>query len=448
MIIKNGKVIIAGGGLAGISAAVFLNKKGYEVELYESTPKLGGRTFSYIDKFSNRIYDNGKHILAGWYKNTLDLLELLNTKDKLFKNHSFFLRFYDNNKEMHELDGRGLSGKAGFIKALLKYRKLNFNDIYAISKVIYACNFRTNKYLSASNLKEILESTNQTTNSIEYFWKPLSVSIFNTSTENVSTKLFARVIENALSEKGNLDLLVPTDSLHNVFIDSAQRYFRNEDIKFSLSHRIVSVETSGNKVSYLKDSNGNKIEGDEFILAVPFWKANEFKNVFNLNGKHLQSSTIITIHLFTLNDEIIKELFIDEQPMIGFLDTTIDWAFKESNNHFSIVISGADNIRSPISGKVLTDCTKEEIFGICISDLIKSLKEFSFPLIEKYKIIKEKRATFVPDKDSDELRPSNKSKYDNLFFAGDWTDTGYPSTIESAVKSGKICSELINEKKL
>ncbi len=448
MNIKHGKVVIAGGGLAGISAAVYLSEKGYEVELFESTPKLGGRTFSYIDKFSNRIYDNGKHILAGWYKDTLDLLELLNTKDKLFKNRNLFLRFYDNNKDIHELDGRGFSGKAGLIKALLKYKKLNFNDIYSISKVIYACNFRTKKFITAANLKEILESTNQTANSLEYFWKPFSVSIFNTSTENVSTKLFARVIDDALYEKGNLDLLVPTESLHNIFIDSAHRYFLKKGIKLSLSRRIVSVNTSGNKVTHLEDSYGNKIEGDAYILALPFWKAGEFENIFNLNGKKLQSSTIITIHIFTLDKEIINELFIDEQPMVGFLDTTIDWAFKESNNHFSIVISGADNIKSPISGKVLTDCPKEEIFGLCISDLIKSLRDFSFPLIDKYKVIKEKRATFIPDTGSDELRPGNKSKYDNLFFAGDWTDTGYPSTIESAVKSGKTCSKLINETRI
>lgn len=445
---KKGKVIIAGGGIAGIASAVFLCENDYEVKLYESTPKLGGRTFSYIDKFSNRIYDNGKHILAGWYKNTLDLLELLNTKEKLFRNQNLFLRFYDNTKEIIELDGRGLSGSSGLIKGLLKYQRLNYNDIYAITKVIYACNFRTKKFLSSTKLEELLVATNQTENSIEYFWKPFTVSVFNTCAENVSTKLFAGVIDEALSGNGNLALLIPTDSLHNIFIDSAHKYFGNKGIELSLSSRIVSVKTSGNKVTHFEDNYGNKIEGDAFILAVPYWKAGEFKNVFNLNGKCFKSSTIITVHIFTLDEEIINEIFIDEQPMVGFLNSTIDWAFKESYNHFSIIISGADNIKSPISGKVLTDCSKEEIFGICISDLIKSLKDFSFPLIDKYKIIKEKRATFIPDSGSDELRPSNKSKYDNLFLAGDWTDTGFPSTIESAVKSGKICSKLINESRL
>jgi len=447
MITKHGKVIIAGGGLAGISAAVFLNRMGYEVELYESTPKLGGRTFSYEDKFANKIYDNGKHILAGWYKETLDLLKELDTKDKLFNNGNLFLRFYDDNKNMFELDGRGLPDAAGLIKAFLKYKKLRYGDIYSILKVIYACRYRTNKFLSAKNLEELLKNTNQTKNSIEYFWKPFAVSIFNTTAENISTKVFVNVIDDSMNGNGNLDLLVPTDSLHNIFIESARKYFLTEGIKLSLSNRIVSVMTSENKVSYLEDGNGNKIRGDAYILAIPFWKANEFRNVYGINGKTLKSSSIINIHIFTSNDEVIKELFIDEQPMIGFLDTTIDWAFKESSNHFTVVISGADNIKSPISGKVLTDCPKEEIFGICISDLIKSLKEFSFPLIEKYKIIKEKRATFIPDTGSEDLRPANKTRYENLFLAGDWTDTGYPSTIESAVKSGKICSKLIDDYK-
>lgn len=446
MIKKNGKVIIAGGGLAGISASVFLNELGYDVELYESSPKLGGRTFSYFDKFTNRVYDNGKHIFAGWYKYTLELLELLGTKDKIFKNENLYVRFYDGDKKNYELDCRGFPGYAGLIKALLKYKKLNTNDIISILKVFYACMYRTNKFLNSNNLKELLANTNQTENAVEYFWKPLSISIFNTNTENINTKVFAKLIEEALNGKDNLNLIIPVDTLYNIFIESAQKYFKEKSIKLFLSDRIVSVETSGNKVSYMKDINGNKIEGDAYILAVPFWKAYEFANVFGTNGKYLKSSSIITIHIFTSSDEIIKEIFKDEQPMVGFLDSTIDWAFKESDDHFSVVISGTDNVKSPISGKILTECPKEEIFGICISDLIKSLNEFSFPLIEKYKIIKEKRATFIPDTGSDELRPTNKSKYDNLYFAGDWTDTGYPSTIESAVRSGKICSKLINEK--
>ncbi len=447
MIKKNGKVIIAGGGLAGISASVFLNEMGYEVELYESTPKLGGRTFSYFDKITNRVYDNGKHIFAGWYKETLKLLELLGTKDKIFMNDNLYVKFYDENKENYELDCRGIPGSAGLIKAFFKYKKLDINDIFSILKVIYACRYRTNKFLESDNLKELLENTNQTNNAIEYFWKPLSVSIFNTTTENINTKIFSKVIEEAFNDKGNLNLIIPMDSLHNIFIESAQKYFREKSVKLHLSDRIVSVQTSGNKVSYLQDINGNKIEGDAYILAVPFWKANEFTNVFGFNGKYLKPSSIITIHIFTSGDEIIREIFKDEQPMVGFLDTTIDWAFRESDNHFSVVISGTDNIKSPISGKILAECTKEEIFGICISDLIKTLKEFSFPLIENYKIIKEKRATFIADTSSDKLRPGNKSKFDNLYFAGDWTDTGFPSTIESAVRSGRICSKLIDERK-
>lgn len=446
MIKNSGKVIIAGGGLAGISAAVFLSKLGYEIELYESTPKLGGRTFSHIDKFSNRIYDNGKHILAGWYKDTLELLELLGTTDKLFMNDNIYVRFYDD-KKMYELDGRKMPENAGLIKAFIKYKKLALKDIYSVLKVIYACRYRTNKFLSSNNLKELFINTKQTINAIEYFWKPLSISVFNTSAENISAKVFVNVIDEALKGKGNLNLLVPVDSLHKIFIESAQRYFSENGITLSLSHRIVSVETSGDKVICMRDSGGKKIEGDAYILAVPYWKAGEFKSLLNIKGKFLKASTIITIHIFTSNDEILSELFIDEQPMIGFLNSTIDWAFRESNNHFSVIISGADNIKSPISGKYLTDCPKEEIFGICIADLIKSLKEFSFPFIEKYKVIKEKRATFIPDTFSDELRPRNKSKYDNLYVAGDWTDTGYPSTIESAVKSGKICSKLIDERK-
>jgi uncharacterized protein with NAD-binding domain and iron-sulfur cluster len=91
----------------------------------------------------------------------------------------------------------------------------------------------------------------------------------------------------------------------------------------------------------------------------------------------------------------------------------------------------------------LIDKSAEEIYKMCVGELIKctKLEESNF---SQYRVLKEKRATFIPSSKNNYIRPSSKTKIANLFLAGDWTDTGLPSTIESAVKSGRVAAELIS----
>jgi uncharacterized protein with NAD-binding domain and iron-sulfur cluster len=126
-----------------------------------------------------------------------------------------------------------------------------------------------------------------------------------------------------------------------------------------------------------------------------------------------------------------------QEKFYGLLDSPLHWIFAK-DNHINIVISDAD---------YLAEKSKEEIFDFVTDEL------FQFTSIGKtdilnYKIIKEKRATFVPAIDILDKRPNSKTEFKNLFLAGDWINTGLPSTIESAVKSGRMAAELILNEKL
>jgi len=114
------------------------------------------------------------------------------------------------------------------------------------------------------------------------------------------------------------------------------------------------------------------------------------------------------------------------------LNSPLHWIFAKEN-HINIVISDAN---------YLVDKTKVEILNFVIEELVQytNIKDED---IQQYKIIKEKRATFVPNVSTLEKRPNSKTPVKNLFLAGDWTNTGLPSTIESAVKSGRIAAELV-----
>ena len=117
----------------------------------------------------------------------------------------------------------------------------------------------------------------------------------------------------------------------------------------------------------------------------------------------------------------------------GLIDSKIHWLFNHGS-HITIVISAAND---------LVNIQNDEIFAIINSELEDYFTIFNRDIVVDYKIIKEKRATFIPTFDLEKKRRNISSPYKNLILAGDWTNTGLPSTIESAVKSGKSAANEI-----
>jgi zeta-carotene desaturase len=162
------------------------------------------------------------------------------------------------------------------------------------------------------------------------------------------------------------------------------------------------------------------------ISAIPLYALEKIipKNTLNINLE-LEYSTILNIHIW------LKENNLNEK-FYGLLDSTLHWIFVKEN-HVNIVISDAN---------YLADKSKEEIYDLVTEELLQ-FTSITRENILKYKIIKEKRATFVPAIETLNMRPNSKTSIKNLFLAGDWTNTGLPSTIESAVKSGRIAADFI-----
>jgi uncharacterized protein with NAD-binding domain and iron-sulfur cluster len=140
----------------------------------------------------------------------------------------------------------------------------------------------------------------------------------------------------------------------------------------------------------------------------------------------METSPIITIHLW-LNKKIILEEFI------GLLNSPIHWIF-DNKTHYSIVISAAEKF---------IQLENEEIFKIVENELIKYFSNFSESDVKSYKVIKEKRATLKCSNINEKLRKTINTEISNLIFAGDWTNTNLPGTIEGSISSGKKTAEKI-----
>ncbi|MEO8664717.1 MAG: hydroxysqualene dehydroxylase HpnE [Ignavibacteria bacterium] len=433
-------VTIIGGGIAGLSAAVFLTEKNFKVELLEASPKLGGRAYSFFDKERDRFFDNGQHILAGWYKNTFEYLKIIGSHDKLNFQKNLEINFVNTEKKVYKLRCPDAAPPMNLLYGLLKFKAFDLKDKFALKNIMSLLNDDIDHDRFA-NTAELLKSLKQTYNVVKYFWEPFILAVFNTQPEKVSVRVFLNVLKTGFNEKSSSTLVIPDVNLNELLVDPAVKYFEKNDVKVILDRTVKQIVTGEGTVVHLSLDDDTKINSDFYISAVSFFA---FKRLFNENvylknnyrSEFLKASGIVSVHIF-FETKIPEKLIQDNSfGMTGLIGTIVQWIFKRNENHLSLVISGADDLQ-------ITEMSSEDIYKLCIKDLMQTITGFDKLKISGYKVIKEKRATFIPDNATNEFRPKQKTDYDNFFIAGDWTDTDLPATIESAVSSAKWCVEEI-----
>jgi len=431
---------VIGGGIAGLSSAVFLVNAGFKVRLIEASPKLGGRAYSFFDKTLNSSIDNGQHIFASWYRDTFEYLKIIGSFDKLTFQKSLEIDFIDLSGKQFKLKCPDMKPPFHLLYGIMTYDALVLKDklgIIGFVRKIKAGAFEEKK-LKSMDTAALFEEAGQSGRLIEAFWKPFIIAVFNAEPENTSAYMFVEMIKMGFLEKGNSELVLPDDYLSNILVDPAEKYLNENGSRVFKTTAVKKLNISDYKIDSLESDSGETVKADYFISAVPFYDFrdlvgseifdNEYSNVGNL-----KYSPILNVHVKFSSpiDNTLKSRFV------GILGATVQWIFKVSVDHLCLVISSA---------KELAEKDKDVIIELCKNELFKCLPELKNNGITGIRVIKEMRATFVPDNVSLDSRPDNKTKFSNFFIAGDWTNTGLPSTIEGAVRSAKKCvNEILNK---
>jgi len=443
---NNKTVTIIGGGIAGLSAAVFLTEMEFNVRLIEGSPKFGGRAYSFYDKEKKEYFDNGQHILAGWYKNTFEYLKIIGTYDKLNFQRALQIDFINKNQKVYKLRCPKVFAPLNIMIGLWVYNGFSFFDKIRLLNVLRLINKEKypDKMLSEITVKKLLTMLKQSENCIKMFWNPFIYAVFNATPENVNAFIFVNILKIGFTKINHSNLVIPNVNLNSLLVADALKYLKKNDVSIRNNSIVKKIKIENNQVEHLELDSCEKIQSDFYISAVPFFS---FKEMFDTksftenfkNTDELISSMIISIHLFFRDDIPEQVLQENSYGMTGLIDTKVQWIFKRSSRHLLLVISAADFFKD------LSERSNGELFKKCKEELSKCIKDFDDLTIEGYKIIKEKRATFIPDVSSSKYRINQVSEIKNLFIAGDWTDTGLPSTIESAVASSKKITEAISK---
>jgi squalene-associated FAD-dependent desaturase len=455
------KCIVIGGGFAGLSAAAYLVNAKFNVELIEASPKLGGRAYSFLRRETNTLIDNGQHIMMGCYNYTLEFLSLIGALDKVKIQEKLCVKFLKPDFDVHTLSTFSSFYPFNLISALLSYSAISFNERLSIVRFFLKLPLLSNRDLEKISVDELLIRENQNENVKKAFWEIICVGALNTNLKKASAKIFVDILKEIFlkGSKGS-KIVIPKTGLSEMYCEPAKRFIEEKGGSILLAERVEEIKLEKGRAVEVRTDKRSIKEFDFVISAVPFCALERMVKMieFQSHSKHVSKSEqmlkrsalggqhenpqhdyphSINQSFNPLYSSILNvHIWLKENPLgdnfYALIGSKLHWIFSHES-HITCVISDAD---------YLMNLSDTEIMEMIYSELKKYLN-ISRQNFTDYFIIKEKRATFIPSNDILSNRPNFETEIKNLFLAGDWVNTGLPSTIEAAVKSGRIAAKLV-----
>jgi zeta-carotene desaturase len=446
-------VILIGGGLAGLSAGVALAEAGWRVRLFEQRPFLGGRATSYVLPDGEHV-DNCQHVTLGCCTNLEDFYRRVGSAGKI--------KYFDRLFFLDPLGRRG-EMKAGILPApfhmtgsFATFAPLSFRDKWSIARAmldIFLSKGRTADLTENGGISmlEWLRRRHQTAGAIERFWRVVLVSALDEELDRTDARFGVDVFWKAfLSNRTGYRMgvpIVPLAELYEGCKSEIER--RGGEVLLRSPVRALCIENG--VMSGMKLDGDRKETADAYVFAASHTAllellSDEVKGQypeFN-NLENIKVAPITGVH-FWFDREVTQE------PFITLLDTTTQWIFNktllyggarngsaksatEARQYLQLVISASyDLLQKP----------RQEIIGLCLKEVRQALPAAREAQLMKATVIKEAAATFSPQPGVDRWRPKQETSVRGLFLAGDWTDTGWPSTMEGAVRSGYLAAEAV-----
>ena len=440
--LKNSPTLaIAGGGLAGLAAGCALAEAGYRVTLFERRPYLGGRASSYQHPGTGEVVDNCQHVLLGCCTNLLDFYKRTGVENKIRWYDK--LTFLEPGGRASEISPSPLPAPLHPAPAFLGVHCLNLKDKLGISRAMAALAPFTPAD-TGENFLSWLKRHGQTEQAIERFWKTILVSALNEDLDQVSVPYAAQVVRESFLKSARAGLIgIPTVPLTELYSTGGD-YIRDRGGEIRLRSSIDSFTADSSGVTLT--SNGKEHRFGYLMTAVPFdvlgrmLPASSSSDPLRETLKQFSTSPITGIHLWF--DRQISDL--DHAVL---LDRTIQWMFHKSrlleSRHDESFQNGSYVEFVVSCSRSLVEKSKQEIVKMVTREAQEFFPQARGAKLLKSTVIKEVHATYSPRPGMDQLRPHPETPWQRVFLAGDWTATGWPATMEGAVRSGYLAAEAL-----
>src|SRR5580698_4928587 len=412
--------IVIGGGLAGLSAAAALGSAGFRVQVFEARPFLGGRATSFplapSDDASAQI-DNCQHVLLRCCVNLMDFYTRLGVRDSIRFYREFY--FIEPGGRISTLRRGALPAPLHFTGSFLRLRFLEAGDKVSIARGLLALRHERTRRddLDRITMLDWLREKRQTPRAIERFWRQVLVSAINEDIDRMAARHgFQTFWLGFLARAEAYEMGVPAIPLGELY--RAELWTAAGDVSVRLRAPVERIDRDG------ITAGGERHSADYYICALPF----ERLPPLGLPAPAFEHSPITGIHLWF--DRPVTDL-----PHATLLDRTVQWMFNKSEGRYLQVVVSAS--------RSLAAMGRAEIIWLATTELAEFLPCVRQARLEKAHVIKELRATFSAAPGTEALRPSANTSRPDLFLAGDWTRSGWPATMEGAVRSGYLAAEAV-----
>lgn len=434
-------VTIVGGGVAGLAAACALADSGYRVVLLERRPYVGGRASSYEHPGTGEVIDNCQHILLGCCTNLIDLYRRLGVQDEI--SWSGAITFLEPGGRRSTLAATALPAPLHTAASFLSAKCFSLGEKLTIARGILGF-LRDTPADSGESFAEWLTRQGQTPRTFQRFWHPVLASALNEDPENISVRYAAKVFREAFlfsAEGGHMGIpKLPLSELYG----HAVKYIEARGGEVRLSTAAEGFERSSE--GWVVRSGEKTFSSEKVVFAVPFEVMAKLLPLLPQNdaserlGKSLgefHHSPITSVHLWF--DREITEL-----THAALLDTTIQWMYNKSALHKDSQKGEGSYLELVISAsKALVPMKRQEIIDLALRELALFFPAVKQATLVKAAVTKEVRATYSIRPMLDRARPGARSPWTGIYLAGDWTATGWPSTMESGVRSGYLAAEAV-----
>ena len=451
-------MIVVGGGLAGLSSAIALAEAGCRVRLFEMRPHLGGRAASYSLPDGTEI-DNCQHVTLGCCTNLADFYRRVGASEKI----SYFDRipFSDGRGRSSQIRLSHLPAPLHLAPSMFLFGLLSARDKLSIASVLGEIARQGGQPADARGVTmlEWLRRRRQTDTAVERFWKVVLVSALDEDLDRAEAHYGIDVFwKSFLSNRAGFPMGVPNVPLSELYAGCRDALLsRGGEIRIRARAKGIRIEEE--RVAALVFDDGKEEVADAYIAAVPHAALLELlpadlvdrEPAFG-NLRQLCDSPITGIH-FWFDRPVMRE------PFLALVDMKSQWIFnrsmllsvgKKPNRPSSIEtgnetgLEGMPYLQVVISASYdLVPRSRQEIIEMVRKEVELVLPASRAARLIKATVVKETTATFSPAPGVDRWRPEARSPIRQLFLAGDWTRTGWPATMESAVRSGYLAAQAV-----
>ncbi|MBP1653670.1 MAG: squalene-associated FAD-dependent desaturase [Bacteroidetes bacterium] len=470
--------VIVGAGLSGLAAGVALASRRIPVLLLEQRPYAGGRAYSFRDRTTGDIIDNGQHLLIAGYARTRAYLETIGSAHLLDIQKTPELVFHHPRRGYVRLRLPPLPSPLHLLAGVLASDLFSAGDKLGMVRAGVAIareSAEASRVPGGWTIDQWLDCVGASPESRMSFWHPLAISMMNEKPESASARVFVRSLREAfLLHRSGAALAVPRAGLSELLVDPAVSFIRAHggDVRFGVNvtetleadgaHAdglSARARSAGGPVTGVRTQDGEVVDASGVILAVPSTAVERLMPASCRARLHLREmssaavSPILCIHLWYAHP-------VSPHPVVGVLGRRIQWVFR--HEHFNPVRGarggapgeagreagmesrrGAPGERLSLvisAAREEAGWTNEALIGAGVQDCVALFGEIARTPSHAV-VIREKRATFSLSPSVESLRPGAQTPVSNLFLAGDWTATGLPATVEGAIRSGESAAE-------